>query len=247
MAKHVLLNNIDHQELKISPHYSPELGDGYWYSEIFPSEFRSVQAHYPIFFKKDDDTGVITPVCLFGLDKEENLFLANNQWQASYIPMAIQRLPFYIASRDVIHEGVSTQERMLTIDLDSPKVNKKQGIDLFMQHGGNSEYLENIIAVLESLHLGLQENPPFINMLITHGLLESVSLEIDLINGVKHNLLGFYTINEDTLAAISSETIVALHQQGFLPFIYTVLDSQVHIRDLIKRKNEKIKEQSLAE
>lgn len=246
MANHALLNNVDHQHLKINPARSTHLGDGVWYSETFVSEFRAAQAHYPIFFTKNKTSNAFSPVCLYGINKDENLFLANQQWQAHYIPLSMQRMPFSIATQNTTQNGVATQERMLSIDLDSPKVSTKQGVNLFLEHGGNSEYLENIINVLDNLHHGLQENQPFIKALIKYGLLESVSLELDLINGVKHNLLGFYTINEDVLNKLSPDTIEQLHSQGYLACIYMIIASQVHVRDLIALKNEQLKLQKHA-
>lgn len=237
MANIALLNNIDHQHLKINPARSPSTGDGQWYSETFVSEFRAVQAHYPIFFVKDDKTKRFSPVCLYGINKGENLFLANHQWQAHYIPLSMQRLPFSIATQNKITDGVATQERMLSVDLDSPKLSTEHGIDLFLKHGGNSEYLENMVSVLNNLDMGLQENAPFISTMINYELLESVSLELELVNGVKHTLRGFYTINEDVLNQLSSDDIAKLHSDGYLASIYMIIASQVHMRDLIALKN----------
>lgn len=246
MANHALLNNIDHQHLKINFARSPQMGDGLWYSETFVSEFRAVQAHYLIFFVKNDTTNSFSPVCLYGINKGENLFLANQQWQAHYIPLSVERLPFSIATQNKIIDGVATQERMISIDLDSPKVSTEQGVRLFLEHGGNSEYLEKTINVLNNLHYGLQENSPFIATLIKYGLLESVSLELDLVNGMKHKLLGFYTINEDTLSQLSSNDIINLHSQGYLASIYMIIASQVHVRDLVALKNVQLLQQKQA-
>ena len=135
---------------------------------------------------------------------------------------------------------------MISIDLDSPKVSTEQGVRLFLEHGGNSEYLEKTINVLNNLHYGLQENSPFIATLIKYGLLESVSLELDLVNGMKHKLLGFYTINEDTLSQLSSNDIINLHSQGYLASIYMIIASQVHVRDLVALKNAQLLQQKQA-
>ena len=237
MANIALLNNIDHQHLKINPARSSSTGEGLWYSETFVSEFRAVQAHYPIFFVKNDKANRFTPVCLYGINKDENLFLANQQWQAHYIPLSMQRLPFSIATQNKIIDGVATQERMLSVDLDSPKLSTEQGIELFLKHGGNSEYLENMVSVLNNLDMGLQENAPFISTMIKYELLESVSLELELVNGVKHTLRGFYTINEDVLNQLSSDNIAQLHSGGDLASIYMIIASQVHVRDLVALKN----------
>ena len=56
MANNVLLNSIDHQDLKVLTERSKAYGDNVWYTQTFPQEFRSVQAYYPIFFNKDPNT-----------------------------------------------------------------------------------------------------------------------------------------------------------------------------------------------
>ncbi|WP_441002428.1 SapC family protein [Pseudocolwellia agarivorans] len=240
MTKHVLLNNIEHKDLKINLERSAQMGDNVWYTQTFPMEFRSVQAHYPILFQKDNDTGQITPVTLFGFENDNNLFLKNGKWDAAYIPLAVQRMPFYIGFQESTVDGVTEKNRVLTLDVDSPKVNKTHGADLFLEYGGNSDYLEHIANVLEALHHGLQENSAFIEVLTNCELLEAVTLDIELNDGSKNQLMGFYTINEDNLNSLSQYKLVKLHSQGYLQAIYMVIASQVHINDLVARKNTQI-------
>ncbi|WP_077338498.1 SapC family protein [Pseudocolwellia agarivorans] len=240
MANHVLLNNIEHKNLKINAERSAVMGDNVWYAQTFPMEFRSAQAHYPILFQKDSNTGQFMPVTLFGFQNDDNLFLKEGKWDATYIPLSMQRLPFYIGQQNVVKDGVTEEERVITIDLDSPKVNTEQGIDLFLEYGGNSDYLEHIANVLETLHLGLQENNDFIEAMVTCELLESVTLDIELNDGSKNQLMGFYTINEDNLNNLPQDKLIRLHNAGFLQAIYMVIASQVHIHDLVARKNAQI-------
>ncbi|XQW86491.1 SapC family protein [Thalassotalea piscium] len=237
MANHVLLNNIEHKNLKINGERSSRMGDNVWYAQTFPMEFRSAQAHYPILFQKDSNTGQFIPVTLFGFENEDNLFLKEGKWDATYIPLAVKRLPFYIGQQNVENNGVTEPQRVITLDLDSPKVNTEQGIDLFLEYGGNSDYLEHMADVLETLHQGLQENTPFIDALIACELLEPVTLDIQLNDGSKNQLIGFYTINEENLNNLPHDKLAKLHNAGFLEAIYMVLASQVHIQDLVARKN----------
>jgi len=240
MANHVLLNSIEHKNLKINGERSEAMGDNVWYAQTFPMEFRSAQAHYPILFQKDSNTGQFMPVTLFGFQNEDNLFLKEGGWDATYIPLALQRLPFYIGQKNVENEGITEQERVITLDLDSPKVNTEQGIDLFLEYGGNSDYLEHMANVLESLHVGLQDNKDFVEALTTCELLESVTLDIELNDGSKNQLIGFYAINEDNLNKLSPDNLTRLHNAGFLQAIYMVIASQVNIHDLVARKNSQI-------
>ena len=240
MTKHVLLNNIEHKDLKINLERSAQMGDNVWYTQTFPMEFRSAQAHYPILFQKDNDTGQITPVTLFGFENDNNLFLKNGKWDAAYIPLAVQRMPFYIGFQESTVDGVTEKNRVLTLDVESPKLNKTHGADLFLEYGGNSDYLEHIANVLEALHHGLQENSAFIEALTNCELLEAVTLDIELNDGSKNQLMGFYTINEDNLNSLSQYKLAKLHSQGYLQAIYMVIASQVHINDLVARKNTQI-------
>jgi hypothetical protein len=240
MANHVLLNNIEHKDLKINTERTAEMGDNVWFAQTFPMEFRNAQAHYPILFQKDSDTGQFMPVALFGFENGDNLFLKDGKWDANYIPLAIQRLPFYIGFQHIENNGVIEKQRVITLDVDSPKVNKEKGADLFLPYGGNSDYLENIADILETLHNGIQQNEAFIAALVNLDLLEAVTLDIELTNGSKHQLIGFYTINEDNLNALTPDNIVALQQAGFIEAIYMVIASQMHIHDLVARKNAKL-------
>ena len=79
----VMLNSIEHKDLKVITEYSEQYGDNVWYSLTFPVEFRSVQAHYPIFFQKDPQTGRLLSVALFCFKDKEKQFLENGKCPAS--------------------------------------------------------------------------------------------------------------------------------------------------------------------
>ena len=240
MTNHVLLNNIEHKDLKINTDRTEEMGDNVWFAQTFPLEFRNVQAHYPILFQKDANTGQFMPVALFGFENGDNLFLKNGQWDAAYIPFTIQRMPFYIGFQDVKNNGVKEKQRVITLDLDSPKVGKDKGVGLFLEYGGNSNYLENVAVVLETLHTGIQQNEPFIEALVSLDLLEAVTLDIELNDRSKNQLVGFYTINEENLNNLSQDKFIGLQQEGFIESIYMIIASQMHIHDLVARKNAKL-------
>ena len=68
MAQHVLLNNIDHMNLRVDAARSAALGDDVMFAVTFPAEFRNVQAYYPIVFRKADD-GAFQPIALFAFQE----------------------------------------------------------------------------------------------------------------------------------------------------------------------------------
>ena len=65
MTKHVLLNNVEHRDLRVITRHGADLGDNVMYALTFPAEFRNIQAHYPIVFHPTEQ-GEFVPLALFG-------------------------------------------------------------------------------------------------------------------------------------------------------------------------------------
>ncbi|RFP09991.1 MULTISPECIES: SapC family protein [unclassified Duganella] len=229
MSNTVLLNNVDHKDLRIITRRGAQFGERQMSAVTFPAEFRDVQACYPIVFRKTTDGLGFEPIALFGFQEEENLFLNGERWDAPYVPMMIARQPFMI--------GVNGSELMVHIDANSPRVSRTEGEPVFKPHGGNSEFLEQASSMLLAIHQGLQETPALLAALLQHELLESFVLDVELNDGSQNRLVGFYTINEDKLSALGSDAVAALHQAGHLRSIYMVLASLSNFRMLIDRKN----------
>ena len=229
MPHHVLLNNIEHKDVRIVTRRGAAHGDDVMLAITFPAEFRDLQAHYPIVFRKTPDGTGFEPVVLFGFQERENLFLGPNGWDASYVPLAIERQPFLI--------GITNGEPMVHIDLASPRVSAADGEAVFLAHGGNTEFLEQINSILLGIYQGVQATAPFITALLEHALLESFVVDIELDDGSQNRLAGFYTINEDKLGALPGDAVARLHQAGYLQAIYMVLASMSNFRALIARKN----------
>jgi hypothetical protein len=175
MARNVLLNNVDHKDLRIITARGAEYGDDVMYGVIVPSEFRNVQAHFPIVFQKSHDGTTFQPVALFGFREGQNLFLRNGRWDAHYLPLALERQPFLI--------GIDGEELMVHLDMDHPRVSTTQGEPVFLAYGGMTEFLERINSVLLTIHQGLQSTPAFMAALLEHDLLEPFALDIEQADG----------------------------------------------------------------
>lgn len=228
MARHVLLNNIDHRDLRVETGHGAALGDDTMCALTFPAEFRNVQANYPIVFSKTRE-GEFQPLALFGFKEGQNLFLDGTRWDATYIPLMVQRQPFLI--------GGSGEELMMHIDLDNPRVNRERGEALFLPHGGTTEYLEQVNSTLQALHLRIQANAAFIAALLKHDLLEPFVLDIELDDGTENRLSGFYAINEERLRKLDGEALAELASHDHLEPIYMMLASVARFRNLIDRVN----------
>ena len=229
MSNHALLNNLDHKDLRVITARAAEYGDNVMLAITFPSEFRNLQAHYPIVFRKNAQ-GQFEPVALLGFKDNQNLFLTRQGWDATYIPLTIERQPFLI--------GFSPDRQpMVHIDLDNPRVSRDQGEPIFREFGGNTEFLERMSSVLLAIHEGLADNEPFIGALLQHDLLESFVFDIQLNDGSQNRLGGFYTINEGRLLDLDGAVLERLNRAGHLQAIYMAMASLSNFRALIERMN----------
>jgi len=237
MASHVLLNNVDHKNLRVIKTLSADYGDDVMCTLTFPNEFRSIQAHYPIVFSKDSETGAFQAMAMFGFEDRENLFLSDNGWDATYIPLTIERQPFLIGFQQKNVGGQVTRQTVIHVDMDSPRVSESQGEPIFLEHGGYTEYLNRINTVLGTIHEGFEGNEAFIDALVANDLLESFTLDVELKDGSEYRLSGFYTINEEKLQQLDGELLAKLSRDGHLLPIYMVIASTSNLRDLIQRRN----------
>ena len=240
MTNYVLLNDSEHANLKIVTTRSADYGDNVKYVMTFPFEFRNIQSCYPIFFQKDSETGGFFPLALFGFENGENLFLSEQGWDASYIPIMIKRQPFLIGFQ-ADAEDSDKKNPVVSIDMDNPRVSESEGEALFLEHGGSSEYLQKTTGSLELIHQASEHSKRFVEALIEHDLLEAFTLNIELADGSSNQLLGFYTINEQSIQQLSGESLAKLNASGFLQPIFMVLASHSCIRSLIDLKNLKLK------
>jgi hypothetical protein len=228
----VQLDNNTHRDLRVVTTRGAAWGDDLMTSPVFVSEFRNVQAYYPIVFQPADNGPGMQPVALLGLRFDENLFLGPHGWDAAYIPLAFERGPFMI--------GRAGDQLMIHVDMDSPRIGLGEGEAAFLPHGATTEYLERVNTVLAAIHRGVETMPAFVAALLRHELLESFVLDIEAADGSQNRLAGFHTIHEERLAALDATAIAELHASGHLAAIYMVLASISHMRDLVDRFNKRL-------
>lgn len=239
MTNFALLNNVDHQDVRVITERSAAYGDNVMYAMTFPSEFRDVQAHYPILFQKDE-SGELFPIALFGFEQQENLFLDEAGWHARYVPAMIRRQPFLIGYQSPKDQADAEANRMLSIDMDHPRVSTETGEPLFQPLGGRTEYLEHMANLLEAVFHGVEHSKAFVAALTEQNLIESVGFDIALDDGTRNQLLGFYAIDEEKLAQLPGDVLESFSRNGFLMPLFMIVASMSNVRGLIEEKNRRM-------
>jgi len=233
MSQYETLNTEKHRQLRIMTGYSAALGDAVMYVMTYPMEFRDIQNCYPILFTKDPNTGGFYAAAILGFEADQNLFLKDDGWDATYIPALSKRQPFLIATGG---EG-DDKPPVVSLDLDHPRISQDEGETLFNSEGEPSEFLNQKIALLGRLHQGLQHSSGFIDTLLQHELLEQITLDIAFNDGEKKSLQGFYCIAEERLYQLTGEVLESLNQAGYLQPVFMAVASLSRTRDLIERRN----------
>jgi len=231
----VLLNNVDHAELRVIAEHGVAYGDGLNQTLLLPTEFEAAQREYPILIRKDADA--YQAVALLGLDRDENLFLDETGWNARYIPAVQRRGPFSIALQ---HDARGEAPRaMIHVDLDHPRVSLDQGERLFLPAGGAAPYLQSVNRTLGLIHEGLEVAGPMFAVFDELGLIQPIDIEIKLDDQTCYDVPDVYALSPDRLAAVAGADLERLHQSGLLRAAWALIASMGNIEDLIARKTRK--------
>ncbi|MBA3941383.1 MAG: multidrug transporter [Sphingopyxis sp.] len=235
MTQHAVLDSNSHRELRVRADAGAELGDAVMATLTVPTEFRSIQGHFPILFRREIDRNDFMAVALLGFESGENLFLDGDRWDARYRPLSLAIQPFLIG-RPASGDGPGK----VHVDLGHPRIAPgSEGIRLFDVDGAPTPYLEQIAERLGDLDEGYRASKAFFDALAAYDLLEPFSLEITLDDGSINSLVGFHIIDEDRLRALDAAALGALHAEGHLMPIFMALASLSQLSALVERKNRK--------
>lgn len=223
----VLLNNVDHRDMRVAVGHHARYGDAINQTRVFPAEFEELQREYAILLRRDEQ-GQFLATVLLGLDPDENLFLAGEQWDARYVPATRARGPFSIG---VDQNG----EPMIHVEPDHPRVHP-DGEPVFREHGGNAPLLDHVSSVLQRIYAGLQDEQALYATLSDAGLLTPATLQLDLGEGRRYNLPDHWTVDAERLAALDGDVLARLHRADHLRPAIWIASSLGNVRHLIDRK-----------
>jgi hypothetical protein len=236
MARLELLNNVAHKDLRVVMRFGQQFGDDIGLVPAVPTEYAEMQREYPIFFRKDRDSGDYQSVALLGFDGKENLFLAADRWNATYLPGAVAKGPFLIGFQEQTIDGERRRQPVIHVDLDHPRVSFTEGEAVFLPQGGHSPYLEHIITVLRGLRDGTEGGKAMFEAFDALGLIQPMNLDIKLDDKHGVNVTGLMGIDRERLLALDDASLHALNQSGYLEGAYLVLASMQNMRRLMAEK-----------
>jgi hypothetical protein len=246
VTNHVLLNNVAHADMRVITRYSAQFGDNVHAVPTFPTEYGDIQREYPILFRRHGEAGELQSVALLGLAQGENLFLDGDRWTAAYVPGVIARGPFLIGFQEQEKNGEVRREPVIHVDMDNPRVNRTEGQAVFLEHGGNTPYLNQVALILRGIQEGLAMSKPMFAAFEAFDLIEPVRIEAAVLDDVKYVLKGFHTINQERLAQLDGAALEKLNRAGFLQGAFLVVASLNNVKKLIDLKQQRVTAASAA-
>ncbi len=219
----VTLDSVDHAALTVAVRAGAAFGDAANLLPIVPAEFEEAQRELPIVFRRG--ARGVGAFVLTGLDRGENLFVADGRWITRYVPALQRRGPFALGKGDAIE-----------VDLDDPRVGAADGLPLFREHGGDAPYLSHVRETLLLLRDGVQHEQAIHADLDAAGLLRDVTLRIDLGDAGGYEVGGVLTIDQAALAGLSGAVLERLHGNGLLRAATMAAASLGNVERLIELK-----------
>ena len=237
MGQHVLLNNVDHHDLRLITRHGAAFGDSVNQTLIFPSEYQDIQRHYPIFFRQTENGG-FKSVAILGFDRDENLFLDGDRWNAAYVPAMHRISPFLIGQPKAAPGQVlpDDAEAMILVDPDHARISRADGEALFLSHGGNSPILTQVTETLRHVYAGSQVSDRMFAAFFEAGLMAPVEINVQISEKQSFLLKDMATISREALQNLDAARLKALNEAGFLALAFFVVASLGNLSHMIALK-----------
>ncbi|MDO6506603.1 SapC family protein [Colwellia sp. 4_MG-2023] len=223
---------------KIKNHHFPHVQS----EQLVPinmHEFPAASSCFPLFFIKNKNNGQLFSIALFGLIQNENLYYSPQEWQASYVPLAMRTWPFSLVATDP-----EKKKWHVAADTTSDYLSETKGDSLFTL-GKPSELFNTITKELVSNSQQKAATVSFIDFITQQNLIKAIKFEFVFATGEKHQAGGIYAINEDVLNNLQPEQVQELYKRDYFKAIYCMLSSQHNLYDLIKRSQAKSSDKSV--
>jgi len=233
MSTTVRLDNIDHASLKLRRGHGARFGEAVNQVAIVASEFDRAQRNYPILFARMPDGG-LQAVAILGFDRDENLFLDGDGWDAAYVPALFRRGPFKI--------GNSDGEAAVHVELTHPRIaaEGEDGDPVFKMHGGDGPALDAAMGALRDLSAGAAASASLTALFDELGLVETVQLQVSIDEHRTVDFDGYLAVTPEAIARLDGFALERLNTAGLLDVAVFAAASLGTMPDLVARKQRKL-------
>jgi hypothetical protein len=207
---------------------------------VMLTEINAVASNFPVVFVQHPDRNVVRPVAMFGLRPGENYYYGQDGWDATYVPLLIQRHPFLIGADDA---NPDSKNLTMCIDSTSPYLTEGEGIALFDEQGNGTEFLATRNQMLMEIFEGERVTNQFVAKITELGLLKPFEILLQGQDGMTRRVTSLMTLDVVKLRQMSDAVLTELHKLDFLAALYVIYGSLFQIHRMMSLRNRKLVEQ----
>ena len=238
---HVVTINKDiHAKLRVKPNVDFAHAKELNLAAVMITELSAAAANFPLVFIQHPETKVIRPVAMFGLRPGENYFYGMDGWDATYVPLLVQRHPFLIGANDA-----DPDSKTLTMCLDrtSPFLSETDGIALFDESGNATDFLNNRNQLLTEIFEGERITEQFTRKIMEMELLKPFEILLQGMDSQTRKVTGLMTFDDQKLRQLTDAQVLELNKLDFLAACYVIYGSLFQIHRMMQIRNRKLVEQ----
>lgn len=193
---------------------------------IVAAEFSKAMMAFPLAFMEEN--GVFTPVAVFSIEPQQNLFVApDGRWIGSYVPAILRGYPF----RLIPNEG---GELLLCVDEESDLIADGDDSEAFFDADGSiAEPTKRVLDFLSTVEKNRQVTTNACLALRDAGVISPWEITLKSDAG-ERKVQGLFRINETALNKLPAEQFETLRQAGALPLAFCQMLSMQHLPSLGK-------------
>ncbi|WP_298167029.1 SapC family protein [Novosphingobium sp.] len=182
------------------------------------SEIPLAVCDYPVVLIKDGTTGGFRLVALLGFEANRNLFVIGENWAATYLPLNVLRLPFYLGAADGGALAVCLDEA-------SSLIGRAPGHALFDADGTETGFLTSRRKLLDDMLADAKATARFVSAITAARLITPMTITLHHADQHQQDIAGAYTIDPLALETLDGAALLALHRDGHLGAIYALMHS----------------------
>ena len=222
-----------HRDLKVDPRCAIAVAEKQHIITLRVSEVSYAANQFPVFFSRtnDESNWMISAINSFEMDK--NLFVKDNNWTGSYVPIGMQTYPFFLMQK----EG-KEKEFCIGIDEKNSAFSKTEGEPLFMEDEKASPMLSRATQLLELELNNEVQTVKFGRYMDEHKLIKEVDVLVKYQDGRINTLKGLNTVDEAAFNELSDEDVLEMRKLGYLLPMYSMLTSSFQLNTLLVRHND---------
>ena len=236
----VTVTKEKHAKLRVKPNVDFAHAKELNLAAVMLTELSAATANFPVAFIQHTESGVMRPVAMFGLRPGENYYYGPNGWDATYVPLLIQRHPFLIGADD---ENPDSNKLTMCLDRTSPFLTEGEGIAMFDDNGNPTEFLGTRNQLLGEIFEGERITEQFTQKIREFGLLKPFEILLQSIDGQTRKVTGLWTFDEVKLRQLSDAQVLELNRLDFLAACYVIYGSLFQIHRMMQLRNRKLVEQ----